>query len=269
MKGFRLLALVAEPPELSPGATVVLRPLVVGDERPRYEWGWCAVTSGPASAHACLLEPSAPFPSPILGTGPNASVPWPDDSMALAALCDSARRTEAPVDALRLDCDAERPEVFVRLEVSSSSGERIVAVRPVPLRRAGAAANLNPVVNEVWINSGDERRIFDSRTVLSSGIGIEMELGISSSEAELYEDEAGQAQQEVLRATWFVAGGSTTFERTAFIPDDATATFGAFVRNEWRLPETGERASLYLVVRDDRGGAAWVERHAALAGDDS
>jgi hypothetical protein len=60
-------------------------------------------------------------------------------------------------------------------------------------------------------------------------------------------------QQEVLTVSWFATAGSYDGD-TSTIPsgDDATT-----VDNGWTAPDTAGPVLLWLVLRDDRGGAAW------------
>lgn len=255
--GFRLLAIAADPPQLTPGGAVALRSLVVGDDAPAFVWRWCPVTLGATEEHRCAIE----VDGAEISTSTTAMLAWPRD---FDALCEQAATTNAPADAPRLDCTADRPELYVHVEVTASTGERIVALRPVPLAPNSGPLNENPRIDGVRFATDGEMAPFVDDTPLPTATAIDLELAIDPSTAETNDD----GTQEILRTTWFVSGGETDAERTTFIPNDPTATFERLATNSWTLPEAGRDAALYLVIRDDRGGTSWIERHAVLEGGD-
>lgn len=253
VEGFRLLAIAADPPDLVPGSHATLSALVVDAPTPSYRWRWCPVTLGPAAEHECAFSDDE-LATPALGSTATVTLRLPEQR-DLDTLCAAAATRPAPRGGLRLDCASDRPEVFVRLEVMNGD-ERIVAIHPVPIALR-SQRNTNPTITDVRATLAGEP-IDLGRTKIPVG-SIDLELVVPAESAERYERADGAAK-EILRATWFVDSGETETVRTAFIPDDAVATFDSLLRNTWRLDAPAPNAALYLVLRDDRGGVRWLRR---------
>lgn len=252
--GFRLLAIAAEPADLEAGSSVTLTPLVVGDPAPSFRWRWCPVTRGVGEMHGCAVPDEAffaPLPSPEVGTASVAQITWPADPAVTEALCARVDQVEAPVDAPRLACEDERPEILILLEVTASTGERIVAVRPLSLVPNGGRLNQNPRIQ--GIRAGG--RMLEEEATLGPGV-FDLEMVIEPAASETLEG----GDPEILRATWFVGGGEMDTTRTAFIPGDEVATWDGFRSNRWTVPEGLDAVGLWVVVRDERGGTSWLSR---------
>ncbi|MEQ9496290.1 MAG: hypothetical protein RIT81_05515 [Deltaproteobacteria bacterium] len=257
--GFRLLAIRATPPELRPGEDVELTALVVGDDAPRFTWRWCAVTRGPGERHTCAIqdgEIESELPNALLSTSTSATFAWPADPRVTDALCDLAAQREAPNGAPRLDCASERPELYVRLEVESAAGERVIALHALPLVLDDVPRNTNPAPDDVHVEVAGAMKPIEGARLEGE---VQLELRVPEAAAETY-----GGDREILRATWFVTGGETDAMRTAFIPGDAAATFAELTRNVWILPTAPREVTLYLVLRDDRGGVSWLVRRAVV-----
>ncbi len=265
--GFRLLAIRATPPELRPGQDVELTALVVGDDAPRFTWRWCAVTRGPGERHDCAIqdgEIESELPNALLSTSESATFAWPRDPSVTDAFCDLAAQREAPIGAPRLDCASDRPELFVRLEVESAAGERVIALHALPLILDEAPCNTNPELQDVHVEIAGAMKPIEGARIDGE---VQLELLVPESAAQSYgTDAVDGGDRELLRATWFVTGGETDAMRTVFIPGDATATFAELTRNTWTLPAAPREVTLYLVLRDDRGGVSWLVRRAVVEG---
>src|SRR5687767_15992619 len=58
LEGLRVLAVAAEPPELTPTATAAVSALVYRAPEllePTFAWSWCPLTAGPNAGYACAL----------------------------------------------------------------------------------------------------------------------------------------------------------------------------------------------------------------------
>ena len=81
--GLRVLGVIADPPEVAPGARSHMTALALDtdtDGTPvMIEWAACTDSPGPVEdvSPRCLTEAQAPFLTP-LGTGPSADVTMPD-----------------------------------------------------------------------------------------------------------------------------------------------------------------------------------------------
>jgi hypothetical protein len=63
-------------------------------------------------------------------------------------------------------------------------------------------------------------------------------------------------QRESIRVAWLATGGVFAEERTGREPDDTRRDS----ENAWTAPDTSGDVTLWVVLRDDRGGTAW-QRH--------
>ncbi|MCY0988133.1 hypothetical protein OV203_13425 [Nannocystis sp. ILAH1] len=62
-------------------------------------------------------------------------------------------------------------------------------------------------------------------------------------------------EREAIRVAWYATGGRYTAARTGRAPDEREA----FSDNTWTAPDAPGDYTLWIVVRDDRGGADWRE----------
>ncbi|MEZ4453104.1 MAG: hypothetical protein R3B09_26825 [Nannocystaceae bacterium] len=67
--------------------------------------------------------------------------------------------------------------------------------------------------------------------------------------------------RESLAISWFADAGHFDAERTGRTADDRTNASD----NTWTAPEDRDEATLWIVIRDDRGGAAWRELSVLLS----
>jgi hypothetical protein len=58
-----------------------------------------------------------------------------------------------------------------------------------------------------------------------------------------------------MEVAWFATGGSFDDDRTGTAPTDPTP----FTTNTWHAPASPGLVHLWVVLRDDRGGAGWTE----------
>jgi hypothetical protein len=56
-----------------------------------------------------------------------------------------------------------------------------------------------------------------------------------------------------MRVAWYATAGSFATTNTGRAPDDLAATS----ENTWTAPAEPGAATLWIVLRDDRGGASW------------
>jgi hypothetical protein len=64
------------------------------------------------------------------------------------------------------------------------------------------------------------------------------------------------ARQETMRVSWFATAGQFAEERTGRAETEATVSS---VDNAWTAPAEPQNVSMWLVIRDDRGGQSWTE----------
>ncbi|MBI5511541.1 MAG: hypothetical protein HY903_22525 [Deltaproteobacteria bacterium] len=287
LEGFRLLAVRAEPPTVAPGATATIDALVYEPDGPgtTYAWSWCPVRTGADGAYECAMS-EADFKAELeavgvpvdsltfdLGTNETATFAYPLDPTILALICATAMGPPGAGAAGLLHCDQGFP-VSVGLTVRYGDKE-ISGFKTLRLALdAAAPANANPVLTDLSVAEAKGTRA--DAAVLPAGeptytmvLGEKYELfaEVPEAAAETFFGTtttgiAPTEQREVLFITWFVDGGSTAHQRTTFF--EGTAGFDRLVHNTWTLPQPEElgrdRARLVLVLRDNRGGVAWLRR---------
>jgi hypothetical protein len=289
VSGPRLLAIRAEPPTVVPGGSTTLDALVhVDDGEPvEYAWSWCPLLAGTSDAWACALgedELRARLTALgltldvgyDLGRGTTATLPYPAASAAFAALCTTPPET-LPADVSPPSCEYGFPlAVVLSLRVG---GHETRAFKIVHLALdAVTELNQNPTISglayapkgspaaeAVGVGEADEPD-------LHAGDSYDLYAEIPETSAETFTrpfDANGggpQVVKEGLVLTWFVEAGSTRSMRTSFI--DGELGFPALDHNVWELPRPADlhtsASHVVLVVRDERGGVAWLTRSFAL-----
>ena len=282
----RILAVQIEPPEVAGGAPlpefVRVRALVVDPANPQasaeVRWRSClrlpraAADVGEAENTRCpedentLLLTSGPVPLEAISLG----APLPPD---LAGL-------------LSAESDAPALQLQVQLEVGSES-QPLVAVKQLTVTSRlpeGQEINRNPVLQRITLDGTDW--LPDTPRTLKYGdcpddrkkgvqAGDGSTVNVCEHDVEPFFDEQTQSQfyearglsgepelqQEILRFAWFTDAGSFRRNTTRqFDPRDPSPD-NVGPQNSWREPATRtERATLWLVVRDGRGGTSWERR---------
>lgn len=223
----RVLSVRSEPPEVAPGGTLSLDALVgdpLGDGRPvSFAWAVC-------------------IPDPILGLSSC------DESNAQPVGFTPEVDFTVPADAL----DGLSPEeqdrgidVFVLLVVSAG-GEQDQALKRVRVSTTDTP-NHNPAFYTFTINDSLD-------DVVNVQIGHEVDLVGTPTQGsiEMYEDAALGIQPEQMRFNWFMTTGRLG-NIISFGDDDGVGrtTF---------TPTSDEGSTVWVVLRDQRGGTAWVQR---------
>jgi hypothetical protein len=173
----------------------------------------------------------------------------------------------------------------VQLSVSSDSGD-LVAVKQVVVTSVlpdGQEPNRNPVVKGLTLDGADW--LPDSPPTLTYGdcpdeekkeveakdktlvrvCEHEIEPLFDDSEAQYYYDRGlsgeTELQRERLRFSWFTDAGSWRRDTTTqFDPRDPSPD-NVGPKAFWQEPtEKTERATVWVVVRDGRGGTTWEQR---------
>lgn len=250
-----LTALVYAPP----GETVTLA------------WSWCPFAGPSAQGSRCLVDQAdlaawsggVPNLPPFdLGTGDSVSLANTFDPALLRQLCTGAV-AGTPLPEIP-DC-ADGFPALIKL-VARSSGDQVVAVRPLRLRfEPPAEPELNPEIEGVTLVVGGQTYAVDElgTAVVPRGVEASVVIAVAESSAERFTaaDEAGQlvAARERLFFTWFVETGETKHERTLFI--DGVTSLAEARENRWTVPgteaEPRDRARIVIVARDSRGGVGW------------
>jgi hypothetical protein len=289
----RILAIQADPPELAGGtsrpSSVQLRALVVdpGDPLAAAETVW----------RSCIIPATGGFPdadgdgegrfgsSSRLCPEGDATVLHASGSQPISSLSQSIPVPEEVGEVLASGADVAAPQIQVQLSVSSERGE-LVAIKEVTVTARlpeEQEPNRNPAIQGLSLD-GTEWLPDGARTIRYGDCPDEQKEQVEAEDGSLVRvcehdleplfDEAEaqfykargfsgelEVQRERLQFAWFTDAGSFREGRTEqFDPRDPSPD-NVGPKNSWREPPSKvERATLWVVVRDGRGGTTWTRR---------
>ena len=257
----RVIGVVVEPAEIDPGGSVSLRAVVAAPGGPvddaQLRWARCdeqrPFSQNEAITLTCLERVStAEFGSTA------AQVAIPANACAVFGP-DVARAGDRPRDPdatggyyqpVGLELEGQRSFVFVRLRCDPAN----VSYATAQAFRLAAKPNTNPSFSLTARVNGEA---IDWSSLPS---GAEIELGAdwsaSPEEAFPYVDPSTfelRTQVERYDVSWFVTEGAVGHARSSV------------GQGRWALPSTRGEATLWAVLRDNRGGSAVVTTHARWA----
>lgn len=284
--GPTVLAIVSDPPEAAPGASVTYRALYVGgegDTQATLGWAHCLdrkplAELGPVSPRC--FDGEAEWLRP-LGTGSEVAAILPSNGCRNFG----PEVPEASVDepsGRPVDPDASggfyQPVI---LEVENENTGRLHAIGQTRLSCGIAGvtpdilgayqrryvSNSNPAVAGLLVDGQrwKEGDPLPGTQVVSPGQTVELRVHWDGCEqapctgAEPYVsfDPVSRTlvdRRESIRISWYGDTGTFAEDRSGRAPDDLR-TFSA---NTWTAPDTAGTARLWVVIRDDRGGVGWA-----------
>jgi hypothetical protein len=241
----RVLAVVSTPLEAGPGESVTLRPslyLPPGETLASSRWSFCPYQLGSEAGNRCV-DPRCESELPIEADGSIRSEP-----ISLAVACALTLGLTAPSTGTSVP--SEPIEAVFRGEYRSSSGLSREAVMRLPLHllTPPAARNRPPAIASVRLG-GEELPIAGGRLSRAARAGdeLELEVAVEPGSMDRYLDATGRERTEEPVISFFTTAGRLEHDRLAGL----TAT------TIWRAAELEpgqDRAALFLVVRDLRGG---------------
>lgn len=251
----RLIAVRATPAEVKPGEKVRLEAIVVGGAAP-ISWYSCLARtplgeSGPIDP-ACAIGTSPDLVP--LGTGISVEATIPRDACRLFG---PERPDPKPGEPSGRPVDPDSTGGFqqpIRVAVgdaSSAFGVRIHCGIPsaTPAQAAEIEASNTPNAHPV---------IVDVRVDASISPGAAMQLAVAHDTPERYlvldlETHEVVERTESYRASFYATAGSFTEARV-----------GDPMTNAWTAPNEAGEQTIYVVLRDDRGGVAIHETHVTV-----
>ena len=262
----RVLALVADAPELAPGASSTFRALVAGPQGEldlsSATWAICAeapaLTSSGPIAPACLapLPPAGQGASPTLATSSDACSLFGPEGSSVSPRPHAPDATGGyyqPVQfsfAGALAFDEER--LLCPLAQASFSVARQYQ-QTYPPNRNPILLGLDASVSGAPVSPG----------AVPPGAQVSLSLRWSADSNETFPvlDAASLtlvSQTETMRASWFATGGALAQSESA---PDLSLTSSS---NSWTAPSQPGPVFLWAVLRDSRGGAAWLSLRAVV-----
>jgi len=280
LAGLRVLAVRAEPAELSEGESTTLDALIYEQDGKAVarKWSFCPWTADPNDGYTCPVD-QATFdrafrnadikgaaPSLELGKGDTANLPFPADLEGTRRLCEQLARLLENSATIAPDCSA-RWEWTVHLTVTSA-GRTIDTIKDVTLLLTEEARpNRNPMLTGLLAKAeGDEESVALDGTQAAQlradrEHGLRVVLDPDSIETFMPVPVPGQrppsATEEALTFTWFAEAGTTDRIRSTYRKGVETLTRAT--ENDWQAPSKQRSVRLYVVARDHRGGIDWRE----------
>lgn len=294
----RVLAVQTEPAEGRPGAELLLRALLARPEEaaeaPALRWSFCKrrkplAELGPIHP-ACVederarlaigdgLEVRATLPAEACRNfGPDLPEPGRDASAGRPVDPDASGGYYQPV-MLMLD-DAEQNSEWILAKVRLACGLAGATSEQLVEYNRRYHPNTNPTIERLSIQgaSGDEQMLFPAdppsgANTVAPGETLSLratwpacdEAPCEGAEPYLVLDPQTRElrpRMERIRVSWYTTAGH--FERDT--SDGGTGETPQVAENKWTAPETPGPLRLWLVIRDDRGGASWQEYRLTVA----
>jgi hypothetical protein len=288
-----VLAIRAEPAEAAPGTSVTYHALIAspsGEIAEPLDWAFCnerAPLASLASVSPHCLAASGPSiasfgdtSSSVVGTlpmsgcrvfGPEVpAMTQPTDPPGRPADADPTGGYYQPVRVLSATSPVTIERTRIACGLASGSGDDRVAF----MHRY--RANTNPSLSLLTIERADGTRVSIDPTMpmpvtvaaservtlhaawIDCGADVDAlpTSGCPGAEPYLVYDSVMLAlieAREAIRLSWYATAGELDVDRTGVIATDTTTSSS----NVWTAPSTVGAASLWVVVRDDRGGTGW------------
>lgn len=255
----RVLAVAAEPAEPRPGDLVTLDALIVSPEMPVAGSAWFVCDSGSSTDFGCEIDPAllegaetgnvdfeALAAAGLIGFLPGFTPTWSVPADYLDALSES----EKLEGTFAMTYITAFPEVAEGEELAEEDIE--IAYKRVPVSLA-TTPNQNPsvaswAIDGLAIAAGAEVRLDPGQAYT-----IEIALGESSVESYTFRNASGEdeTRTEEPYFSWYLQEGEF----------DQPNTLWPYAKVVYFAPEEPELTtqSLWVVVRDRRGGMAWSE----------
>jgi hypothetical protein len=286
LEGFRVLALRASSPAVHAGDTVSLDALVFLDsgslDDVTFAWSWCPLRLPSSEGGDCAtdergFEQALGLPAGSLdfdlGTNPEAQLKVPGVAAIYEAACTNGSGGGKSSDkAFVFACDGGFP-ISIRADISHQ-GQTIQAEKDVVVvYDATIALNQNPMLGALsYRETSVATRVLTpwadgKRPAFRLGKTYHIESAVAESTAETFQPAPTAVtphpspRRESLYITWFITTGKTKSRRSTYI--DGSVDIQTLRENEWTLPKARDEkkraASLFLVLRDERGGVDWLE----------
>jgi hypothetical protein len=243
----RVLAVAAEPAEPKPGETVAFSALVVSPEVDVSAVIWTACSEAASSDYGCLSDTDS---VEIIGYQPGLEPSWAVSEAFLDGLTGD-EKLEGTNGLITVTAVPEGVDLE-ELDTGSLAMEAEIAYKRVPVSEA-VTPNHNPgllgiLVDGIAVPAG-------VRSVVTAGATYQLSANLADDAVETYtyrtSEGVDETREEEPLFNYYLQEGM-------FEQDYALWPYTAV---EWTAPASPERAdqSLWLVVRDRRGGMAWAE----------
>jgi hypothetical protein len=263
----KLLALAGQPAEAAPGDAVTLSALVAspdGSSMAPLDWSFCLqpkpLTTNDVVSPACLTIDQVMY---LTYAMPSVSTTVPSSACSLFGP-DLPPSTAGQPDRAPVVPDATggyyQPYRADLADAFSIGLERIrcnlagASMDVAEQFRATYTLNRNPTIASLTLEGAP----LDGAQV-AAGTHVTFEVAWPDDAAETYPilDVGTQtliAHREAMRVSWFATDGSFDDERSGRASDDPVLTSD----DGWTAPQAPGTVYVWVVLRDDRGGVAWL-----------
>lgn len=257
----RVLAIAPEPPEAAPGDTVTFSALIADPEEEIETVVWAACAPTESSDFGCDLSafndlgdnptPEELAEAGVIGWEPFIAPEYTPDEALLDGLTEqeALEGVQVTVQTLALPPfdveDTGDSEFFNDVEVGF---KRLIV-------STAATPNANPVIATLEIGGVE----IPAASVVEIEGGLEYSLAVRLTDESIQEyqyvnsDGITEDRIEAPYVTWYATDGSM-IEQYGLYHDDT------LLQGRWVAPDDEVEGAWYGVVRDRRGGMAWVEQ---------
>ena len=282
----RVIAVQMDPAEVGPRQSFTLRALYAGGEQADLDWAFCTEQkplselgpistkchppdgSGLGDAFANGLSAESNMPADACRLfGPDRPPPKDGEPAGRPVDPDPSGGYYQPISLF--DYDQGRASLYEARVACSLPGvtreqfaewtknyvrNRNPEIEALELIQGGDALPLDPEAEPVVVRAGRplELRIWSA----PCGEDVDPDAACGGAEPYLYFDIGTReiiTRQERLRASWFATAGVFRNSRTQLRRGED----GSSSINIWTAPPRAQSVTLWLVLRDDRGGASW------------
>ena len=251
LESLRILGFQTPTPEVNPGATVTLKPIVSDINATSLTFSVSACLDlgiSYGAAATCVGNPSRD----VIAT--NTTLTLPGSTESWTGFADSFN-VIVPIDTV-IFAGRQAYEKFngvnylVEYTLTNDRGESVTSIKRILVSEsAKTSKNQNPVTSQILADGSPMNSLN-----LGAKVNLSTDLNFTSAEAFTLQNANGEtfARTEKLITTWFITDGETKFYRSS----------GTDV-NEFTGPAaapTGRAFYLMALTRDDRGGTSLVKK---------
>lgn len=244
LRNLRVIALVADQPEVSPGGTATITPVVSdafgGGRALTYEAELCSDPGvGLGATPSCAGNPTRV----VLSSGTVTGLSAPNYTGPVGTVV-----ANIPATALvgRTSYDQHNGVAWlVTYKITTGQGEQVQSFRRIVVSNK-TPKNSNPTLSDIQNSGASLTTLPTSKARLTGSVG--------AGSAETYQfqlvDGSFSATEETLQISWLTTDGTFQFSRTPPLSS-----------NDFSPPvpaPAGRNVQLIGVLRDDRGGVAYV-----------
>ncbi len=247
----RVLAVVADPPEVKPGASASYTIVIATPDGPASDspsWAYCTAPKPPSEDNSVSADCLGDASIVALGDGAMVAGPVPTDACLRFG-------PDTPPGGFR-PRDPDPSGGYFQPVRATVLGETAFGLERITCKLPDASADVAHDYDLHYTANANPMLAVDVPATIAAGSSVELTVSwpAESAESYLYFDRDAQTlvvRREAMRVSWFATGGSFPVDAIAVGEDDPATS----VTTTWHAPAAGP-AYLWFVLRDSRGGIA-------------